>query len=94
MKKPRRGGLRRWCTRKRRAKRGSEARLRQRLETAEARGRDEGSGGRRRIISERRSSSSSGAAGGEQGWRRRLAVNSRLMLDVVDLDWNSSRDVE
>jgi hypothetical protein len=88
MKKPRRGGLRR-------EKRGSEARLRQGLETAEARGRDEGSGGRRRRISERRSLSSSGAAGDEQGRRRRLAVISQLSfflfwlvsqlrLDVVD----------
>jgi hypothetical protein len=41
-KKPRSGGLRRWWRRKRREKAGSEARLRQRLQTAEARGREEG----------------------------------------------------
>jgi hypothetical protein len=69
-KQPRRGELRRWCARKRREKRGSEARLRQRLEMAEARGREDGSGGRRRRISASRSSSSSG----ELGHRRRLAI--------------------
>ena len=58
---------------KRREKPGSEARLRQRLQTREARGREHGCGGRRRRISQRRSSSSSGPAADERGrrWRRR-----------------------
>jgi hypothetical protein len=62
MKKPRRGRLRRWWMRKRREKPGSEATLRKLLQTAEARGRDDGCGGRRRRISEARSPSSSTAA--------------------------------
>jgi hypothetical protein len=82
VKQPRRGGLPRWCARKRREKRGSEARLRQRLETAEARGREDGSGGRRRKISASKLSSSRGGAAGEQERRR------RVILEVVDLDWN------
>jgi hypothetical protein len=63
MKQPRRGRLRRWWMRKRREKLGSEATMRKLLQTAEARGRDDGCGGRRRRISWRRFSSSSAGAG-------------------------------
>uniref|UniRef100_A0A0D3HB15 Uncharacterized protein n=1 Tax=Oryza barthii TaxID=65489 RepID=A0A0D3HB15_9ORYZ len=62
LKKPRRGCFR-WRDWKRRRKPGSETMRRQRLQTTEARGREDGSGGRRRRISERRTSSSSGCAG-------------------------------
>ncbi|KAI4979355.1 hypothetical protein ZWY2020_016108 [Hordeum vulgare] len=58
--------------RKRRRKAGWESRLRQRLQTREARGREDGCGGRRRRISESRSSSSSGGAAAERG--RELVV--------------------
>jgi hypothetical protein len=62
--------------RNRRTKRGSEMRRRQRLDTREARGREDGCGGRRRRISDSRSSSSSGDdADGEHGRRRRLLIS-------------------
>jgi hypothetical protein len=61
-------------------------RLRQRLQTADARGRDEGCGGRRRRISQRMSSSSSGPVAGERTWwwwwwrRRWLLIDLALEL--------------
>jgi hypothetical protein len=61
-----------WRARKRRRKPRSETRRRQRVQTREARGREDGCGGRRRRISERRSSLSSGGAGEVGRWRRRI----------------------
>lgn len=58
-KKPNRGGLR-LCLRKHVRKPGSERMMRQRLQTREARGSEDGCGGRRRRISWRSFSSSSG----------------------------------
>jgi hypothetical protein len=64
------------------------------LQTAEARGREEGCGGRRRKISQSRSSSSSGGADGNL-WRR-LAISpyslnylSSVLIphSVTDVDW-------
>ncbi|EMS50116.1 Cucumisin [Triticum urartu] len=69
-----RGGFRRWWRRKRRQKRASETRQRQRLQTTEARGREDGCGGRRRRISQSRWSPSSGPAGGER-WQLRLVIS-------------------
>lgn len=59
LKTPRWGGSR-WCTQKRRRNPGSMRRSRQRLRTAEARGREDGWGGRQRRISPSMSSSSMG----------------------------------
>jgi hypothetical protein len=66
LKRPRSGG-RRWRARKRRRKAAEERRRRQRVQTREARGREDGCGGRRRRISERRSSLSSGCGGAGDG---------------------------
>jgi hypothetical protein len=79
-KKSRRGGLWRWWRQKRRRKPGSETMQRQRLQTREAWGKEEGCGGRRRRISESRSSSSNADAPGErrQRQRRRLLISLSL----------------